>query len=108
MNVKKSAILLIGLAIVAIVFVIAWDGQDCGAGEVSAKLTQIKKGETSEAEVKSILGPPVKEKEETKLKLSGRLEVKTKTLYYNDGSKEIQVVIDMATAKVSRVMEFGE
>ncbi len=102
----KKLILMVAF-LVAMVFVLT-AAQNCWAGDISGKLAQIKTGETSEAEVKAILGPPANEKEET-IKPGGvnihlpQMEKHLKTLYYNDDGKEIRVVIDMTTGKVKGV-----
>ena len=70
--------------------------------ELRAEAQKIKVGETTEAEVISLLGQPSKTSEESKPRAGGRDFKEIKKLFYGP-ENNIVVGIDKSTGKVTRV-----
>jgi len=105
MNLPRYLLVLVFLAFAACVMTYGVvSAQEGGRSlqELSAQAQKIKVGETTEAEVISLLGQPSKTSEHMKARAGAREFMDLKKLFYGPESN-IVVVIDKSTGKVTKV-----
>ena len=105
MNLNRYFPFLVFLAFAAVVMIcgsVSALGGGKSLPELSAQAQKIKVGDTTEAEVISLLGQPSKTSEESKPIQSARQFLELKKLFYGP-ENNIVVIIDKPTGKVTKV-----
>jgi hypothetical protein len=97
---RRRLIIIWSIVLAILVFGVA-NAQEEGKSlpDLKAKAQKIKVGETTEAEVISILGNPSKIKEGMKTRGSGR-EIRDEKRFFYGSNNDVVVKIDKATGKV--------
>jgi hypothetical protein len=105
MNLPRYLLVLVFLAFAAYVMtceLVSAQGGGKSMSELSAQAQKIKVGETTEADVISLLGQPSKTSEHMKARGGAREFMDLKKLFYGPESN-IVAVIDKSTGKVTKV-----